>query len=85
MDTLKYFIIISYIYLEVKVKIEGSKLTEEGPLLITHWGLSGPAILRLSAWGARELQQKDYQFKAHINWLPNYNEATLKDVLKSLL
>ena len=46
----------------VRVKIEGSKLVEEGPLLITHWGLSGPAILRLSAWGARELAAKNSSF-----------------------
>ncbi len=51
------------------VKIEGSKLTEQGPVLITHWGLSGPAILRLSAWGARELQQSSYSFKVIVNWL----------------
>ena len=48
---------------KAKVKIEGSKLTEEGPVLITHWGLSGPAVLRLSAWGARELAVCNYQFK----------------------
>ncbi len=40
---------------KARVKIEGTKLSEEGSVLITHWGLSGPAILRLSAWGAREL------------------------------
>jgi len=51
------------------VKIEGSKLTEQGPVLITHWGLSGPAILRLSAWGARDLQQSSYSFKVIVNWL----------------
>lgn len=61
-----------------RVKIEGSKLVEEGPLLITHWGLSGPAVLRLSAWGARELKIKNYEFKIHINWLPDYNEQSLK-------
>jgi hypothetical protein len=61
-----------------RVKIEGSKLVEEGPVLITHWGLSGPAILRLSAWGARELADKAYEYKAHINWLPEYNDQTLK-------
>ena len=55
---------------KVRVKIEGSKLVEEGPVLITHWGLSGPAVLRLSAWGARELRVMNYEFKVHINWLP---------------
>lgn len=46
----------------------GTKLSERGPTLITHWGLSGPAILRLSAWGARELQACDYQFPLLLNW-----------------
>jgi predicted Rossmann fold flavoprotein len=64
---------------KARVKIEGSKLVEEGPVLITHWGLSGPAILRLSAWGARELAAKSYEFKVHINWLPEFNEQSLKE------
>ena len=51
------------------VKVLGTKLKAEGPLLITHWGLSGPAILRLSAWGALELHQLKYDFIAEINWL----------------
>jgi hypothetical protein len=63
----------------VHVKIVGSKLSEEGPLLITHWGMSGPAILKLSAWGARELAAKSWQFLVIVNWLPDYNEQTLKD------
>src|SRR5215203_3860611 len=54
---------------KAKVKIEGSKLVEEGPILITHWGLSGPVVLRLSAWGAKELAVRNYQFSVHINWL----------------
>lgn len=48
--------------------IPGTKLRSVGPCLITHWGLSGPAILRLSAWGARELRDKDYLFDVVINW-----------------
>lgn len=66
-----------------RVKIEGSKLVEEGPVLITHWGLSGPAILRLSAWGARELALNNYDFKAHINWMPDENDQTLKKIISS--
>jgi len=66
-----------------RVKLEGTKLAEEGPVLITHWGLSGPAILRLSAWGARDLNKREYNFKAHIAWLPNYNETTLKAEIQS--
>lgn len=68
----------------VRVKIEASKLSEEGPVLITHWGLSGPAVLRLSAWGARELAQKEYKFKAHLNWMPGYNEQTLKAEMQDM-
>lgn len=53
------------------------KLREPGALLITHWGLSGPAILRLSAWGARELHAKNYRFTLLINWLPDASEEKL--------
>ena len=62
----------------VKLKIVGTKLEEVGPLLITHWGLSGPAVLRLSAWGARELKIKKYEFKAIINWLADNEENSRK-------
>ena len=61
-----------------KVKIQNSKLEEEGPLLITHWGLSGPVVLRLSAWGARELKIRNYELGIIINWLPDYNEESLR-------
>jgi predicted Rossmann fold flavoprotein len=69
---------------KVKLKVEGSKLFEEGPLLITHWGLSGPAVLRLSAWGARELAELKYHFSVHINWLPDENEKDLKGQFQQL-
>lgn len=69
---------------KVKVKIEGSKLAEEGPLLITHWGLSGPAVLRLSAWGARELSDRNYLFRLHINWLPDISESGLRSEWQQL-
>ncbi len=62
----------------VSVKIAGTKLQDNGPLLITHWGLSGPAILKLSAWGAKELSNKNYAFNIVVNWLPAFNETTLK-------
>jgi predicted Rossmann fold flavoprotein len=52
-------------------------LREQGPVLITHWGLSGPAILRISAWGARLLHGKNYRFALHVNWLPQTNAETL--------
>jgi hypothetical protein len=52
------------------VSVRGEDLTETGPLLITHWGLSGPGVLKLSAWGARELHARDYDFDIDVNWLP---------------
>lgn len=69
---------------QARVKIEGIKLVEEGPILITHWGLSGPAVLRLSAWGARDLAGRQYEFKAHINWAPTFTEQTLKEQFQTL-
>jgi predicted Rossmann fold flavoprotein len=64
---------------KAKIKIIGTKLEEEGPLLITHWGLSGPAVLKLSAWGARQLAIGNWQFSIHVNWLPDFNEQSLKE------
>ena len=61
----------------VELTVSGAKLRERGPLLVTHWGLSGPAVLRLSAWGARALHECDYQFPLLVNWLPAWNEETL--------
>lgn len=66
------------------VKIKGSKFQEHGPLLITHWGLSGPAILKLSAWGARELKLRNYEFGINVNWLPGLNEQLLAEKFQSL-
>jgi predicted flavoprotein YhiN len=56
----------------VEASVPGARLRERGALLATHWGLSGPVILRLSAWGARELHEFDYKFPLHINWLPQF-------------
>jgi len=52
-----------------------SLMESEGPVLITHWGMSGPAILKLSAWGARLLNEMKYRFTIRINWLPNFHEG----------
>ncbi len=68
----------------VSIKIAGTKLNSEGPLLITHWGISGPAVLKLSAWAAKELAAKNWQFSVIINWLPQYNENTLKEKIHFL-
>ena len=54
-----------------EASVPGTGLRERGALLVTHWGLSGPVILRLSAWGARALHELDYQFLLHVNWLPD--------------
>lgn len=67
-----------------RVKIMGSKLAETGPVLVTHWGLSGPAVLRLSAWGARELAERKYDFSISVNWLPEFNEQSARIALQSL-
>src|SRR5262249_44427652 len=66
------------------VKIHGTKLKEEGPLLITHWGLSGPVVLRLSAWGARELEANGWQFAIRVNWVKDYHEQTLREKFSAL-
>ncbi len=61
----------------VKASVPGTDLREHGPLLVTHWGLSGPVILRLSAWGARTLHGVNYRFPLRINWLPHLNPESL--------
>lgn len=61
-----------------KVRVAGTKLETEGPLLITHWGLSGPAILKASAWGARLLSDFNYSFIALVSWLPKHNEEKVR-------
>lgn len=61
-----------------------TKLQQRGPLLITHWGISGPAVLKLSAWGARILQENNYCLSLQINWLPEYNLDTLLKYLLTL-
>jgi predicted Rossmann fold flavoprotein len=55
----------------VEASVPGTRLRERGALLVTHSGLSGPVILRLSAWGARALHDRDYKFTLHLNWLPH--------------
>ncbi|MFM7683212.1 MAG: aminoacetone oxidase family FAD-binding enzyme, partial [Bacteroidota bacterium] len=63
---------------QTTVKVEGTKLVGQGPLLITHWGMSGPAILKLSAWGARILYEKNYNFVILVNWLNVLKEDDLR-------
>lgn len=60
------------------VKIRGTKLKASGPLLITHWGMSGPAVLKLSAWGARDLHKMNYDFSIQVSWIGETNETETK-------
>ena len=69
---------------DVEIKIVDTKFSESGPLLITHWGFSGPAVLKLSAWAARYLAEKNYEFEVEINWLPIINEEELVQALQEL-
>ena len=69
---------------QVNVKVIGSKLESTGSLLITHWGMSGPAILKLSAWGARILHDKNYQFAIEVNWLNDIETEEAETLLREL-
>lgn len=67
----------------VEATVPGTRLSETGALLLTHWGLSGPAILRLSAWGARALHRLNYRFPLRLNWLPRFSPEALAAELQS--
>jgi predicted Rossmann fold flavoprotein len=69
---------------QVRLTAAEQQFEQTGPLLITHWGLSGPAILKLSAWGARALHQQRYQATLRINWLPTYSQETLRQQLTAV-
>ncbi len=66
------------------VSIQGSKLKAEGPLLITHWGMSGPVILKLSSLGARVLSKENYQFKIQVKWADKHNYDDVTSELKKI-
>lgn len=67
------------------VSIQGTKLKAEGPLLITHWGMSGPVILKLSSFGARLLSEKGYEFKTQVNWVNEPNHDVVTDKLQGIV
>ncbi|HOX55868.1 MAG TPA: NAD(P)/FAD-dependent oxidoreductase [Candidatus Paceibacterota bacterium] len=67
----------------VEASVPGTGLRARGALLLTHWGVSGPAILRLSAWGARELHDCGYRFPLRVNWLPHLPAEALAGGLQS--
>lgn len=69
---------------KVTVKIAGTKIVQQGPIMITHWGLSGPAVLKTSAWAARELHKTGYDFHALVNWLDETTEQELKEQFASI-
>ena len=64
-----------------RVKITGTRFESEGPLLITHWGLSGPVVLRTSAFAARFLAGENYHFQLTVNWMPAYQENSLRELI----
>jgi len=68
----------------VRLQLPAAKLEQTGPILITHWGLSGPAVLKLSAWSARFLNECRYQTSLLINWLPQYNQEVLRQQLQAV-
>lgn len=65
-----------------KIRIKETKLEEQGPVLITHWGLSGPAVLKLSARGARDMAELKYRFTAVVNWCPAQSEQSVREKLQ---
>ena len=67
-----------------EVRIPAAKLQQSGPLLITHWGFSGPAVLKLSSWGAVYMQQQNYELNVYVNWLPEYDEQSLKAAFQKI-
>ncbi len=69
----------------VVLSIQGTKLKSEGALLLTHWGMSGPAVLKLSSFGARILAEKQYNFKIQINWINQSNHDAIRQVLQKFV
>ena len=67
-----------------QVKINNTKFISEGPLLITHWGMSGPAILKLSSQAARKLAELDYQFTIQVKWLMQFSEEEMRNTFNKL-
>ena len=70
---------------EALVSVQGTKLTSDGPLLITHWGMSGPAILKLSAFGARILAEKQYTFKTQVNWVNTKDTSLVSTEIQRII
>ncbi|WP_075883321.1 NAD(P)/FAD-dependent oxidoreductase [Candidatus Protochlamydia sp. W-9] len=73
---------VSLPFAQVRLVDEG--IMQQGPLLLTHWGFSGPAVLKLSAWAARELHTLNYKTKMEINWLPNLSEEEIRQTFSKM-
>lgn len=69
---------------KVSLKLVGTGLEQQGPLLLTHWGFSGPAALKLSAWGARVLHENNYKMNLSIDWLPDLSKEFVNETLHNL-
>ena len=67
------------------VSIQGTKLKASGPLLITHWGFSGPAVLKTSSFGARILKEKNYLFNVQINWINENNDEIIAEQIMEII
>ena len=81
-DSAKHFVELMGLSVERGVvRIAGTKFFQEGPVLITHWGLSGPAVIKLSAWAAEWLHQVNYEFTALVSWIGNRQEENLREEL----
>ncbi len=70
---------------KTKTNVQGTKLKSDGPLLITHWGMSGPSILKLSAFGARILSERDYTFNIQVNWVNEQNAEIIQTEIRSIV
>jgi predicted Rossmann fold flavoprotein len=68
---------------DAEVRIAKTKFSNRGPVLITHWGLSGPAIIRLSAWAAEYLHQQKYDFTVHVNWTGTWTEEKIQEFFRA--
>src|SRR5690606_38756477 len=66
------------------VRLEGAKEAHDGPVLVTHWGLSGPAVLRASAWGARLLNEHGYRLGLTIDWRPDLGQGDVREALLAI-
>lgn len=70
---------------KTKTNVQGTKLKSDGPLLITHWGMSGPSILKLSAFGARILSEREYKFNIQVNWVNEQNAEIVQQEVRSIV